>query len=101
VLALFLGNRGYRCERDLVFDIPGFQRAMKNSKDVLELSQILRSQGFSHLMINHRLFDSWASSNFTKLQLQNLSRFSKEAIRPLLITESGQALYELVSMKEK
>jgi hypothetical protein len=53
------------------------------------------------LMINHQLFDSWARSNFTKPQLRNLKRFFKTATRPLLFTQTGQALYELVAVKAK
>jgi hypothetical protein len=99
VMALFLGNRGYRCERDVVFDIAGFQRELVSAKDAMELSAALRRQGVSHLMINHQLFNPWAESNFTVRQLQHLSNFFHNGIRPLLTTKSKHALYELRSVE--
>jgi hypothetical protein len=79
----------------VVFDIGGFQRGLVSGKHASELSAFLRDQGVSHLMINHQLFNPWAESNFTERQLQHLSDFFRDGVRPLLTTKSGHALYEL------
>jgi hypothetical protein len=99
VLALFLGNRGYRFKRNIIFDIHGFQMELEKSDNQIELNRDLRNKAYSHLMINHALFNTWAQENFSNEKQQSLALFFKNYTRPIYTTRTGHILYALLPEK--
>lgn len=99
VFALFLGKRGYRFNRDIVFDNEGFGRLLAMNDDPISLGKALHQEGYSHLMINHRLFNHWVVSNLSEKQRRCVELFLRTAVRSLLTTTSGHVLYALVPEK--
>ncbi len=95
VLALFLGNRGYRFKREIEFDINWFRSALTGVKSHVELSRRVTDNGYTHLMINHQLFNNWAHTNCNDAEQQVLASFLDLDTRPVYKTGNGHILYEI------
>jgi hypothetical protein len=95
ILALFLGNRGYYCERSIIFDIAGFWEALDSADTAEAVADKLRSKGFSHIMINQGLFVPWTNLNLNKEALSRMVTFFREEARTLIRTDTGYLLLEI------
>jgi hypothetical protein len=81
ILFVFMGQRGYYCDREYVFDMV-FNRSMlqefvKKSQKPEEILQALKRNGITHMLICYDIFDRWVrdEANFTIREQQLLERF--------------------------
>ena len=94
ILGLFLGNRLYYSDRELIFDINEFKESVNKSDSEEVLLEDLRGKGFTHLMIRFDLLNQWTSTQFNDRKRELLKLFFTEHIRPVL-SKDGYGLFEL------
>ncbi|MFH2045370.1 MAG: glycosyltransferase family 39 protein [Pseudomonadota bacterium] len=90
VLCLFLGNRRYYSDRDVIFDGNLFIASVKNK----EILSDLKKKGITHLLIWYNPFDKWANNNFNDKDKLLLEKFFKENT-VLVFSKKGYGLFEL------
>jgi hypothetical protein len=93
ILAIFLGNRGYYFDRDVLFDmkLPIPESGDADSRQTVEA--LLRKQGITHLLIRYDLFDRWLGT-LTEHHREFLARFFQHQTR-LLFSSGGHGLFTL------
>jgi hypothetical protein len=87
VYLIFLGKRGYYCDRDYLFNMNIMGDLIKSSDNSEEIARGFHNRGITHILINYRIFERWMSSNFSE-EKQRLTQdfFKKHA--DLLFLES-------------
>ena len=94
LLGIFLGNRGYYCDRAIIFDFGLFKNSVQQAVSPEDLTTILKRSGFTHLLVRFDLFNQWAESQFNareKVIIQGF--FNNQANR--LFSKAGHGLFEL------
>ncbi len=94
VLALYLGNRRYYFEREVVFGTGIMQRSVPRNGGPEKIVDALKSQGITHLVVGTELFERLAPLIFDEQRLPVVMAFFKSKVR-LLFFENGYAVYEL------
>ena len=98
VLFIFLGKRGYYCDRKYVFDMNGNKSTLRqlvkkvNTPD--KILQGLKGGGITHLLINNDIFNRWVKINFTHKDQQLLQAFFKKYVK-LLFFKKGYGMFQL------
>jgi 4-amino-4-deoxy-L-arabinose transferase-like glycosyltransferase len=83
VFLLFLGNRGYHCDRDYLLGEGRFKRLVEEASDASALYEGLSRIKVTHLAIYAPLFDKWAQDNFSAEQHHLLKRFFSDEAKVL------------------
>jgi hypothetical protein len=93
VLGVFLGNRRYYCDRDLIFD-GTLEAGIRSAASAEVLATMLRKKGFTHVIIQHDLFDKFILS---RLSVDRLTLFQTFIINHTksLFSEDGHMVFEL------
>jgi hypothetical protein len=78
VLFLFIGNRGYYCDRDYVLGEEGFRNLVRESDRPDELWSGLKARGITHLLIYLQIYDKWVGGNFGPEESETLRGFHKD-----------------------
>ncbi|MBW1824543.1 MAG: glycosyltransferase family 39 protein, partial [Deltaproteobacteria bacterium] len=94
LLFIFLGKRGYYCDREYVFDIGILERLIKSSESPEDILNGLDKQGITHILIYYHLFEKWMSDNFSEEKLFLTQRFFREHVE-LLFHENGFGVLNL------
>ncbi|WP_419655472.1 glycosyl transferase, family 39 [Desulfosarcina variabilis str. Montpellier] len=94
ILAVFMGNRRYYFEKDVVFGISSFQETVINAPANSRLGKILINNHYTHLMIGITLFEKWANGIFNDDQNRKIAQLVHEDCR-LLFTKNGYALFQI------
>jgi hypothetical protein len=93
VLGVFLGNRRYYCDRDLIFD-GTLEAGIQSAASAGALGRILRDKGFTHLVMQVDLFDKFILSRLSADRLNLFHAFIKNHTKNLF-SEGGHILFEL------
>jgi hypothetical protein len=64
LLFIFLGKRGYYCDREYLFDMEMFKDLISGSRGPDDILTGLRDREITHLLVNDRLFERWVKDNF-------------------------------------
>ena len=92
ILCLFLGNRRYYSDRDVLFGENIFISYVKNKNKIISN---MRKKGITHLLIWHNPFNRWANNNFNDKEKELVNNFFKE--NTMLVFSKGEyGLYELI-----
>jgi len=79
ILFVFMGNRGYYCERDYVFDMINnmstLENLVKGSDDPEQIFFGIKGMGVTHLLVNFDILDRWVKANFAEREQGLLARF--------------------------
>ena len=59
ILGVYIGNRGYYSDIDIIFSIDLLQKLASKAKSSKYISENLRERGISHLLVNYELFNFW------------------------------------------
>jgi hypothetical protein len=94
VFMLFLGNRGYYCDRDYVLGEGRFKRLVEKASDPSALLEGLSRMKVTHLAVYAPIFDRWARDNFSAYQRHLLKSFFSGKTR-LLFHQNQVGVYEL------
>jgi 4-amino-4-deoxy-L-arabinose transferase-like glycosyltransferase len=95
LLALFMGNRRYYSDRELIFGNSLFLKLVKKVDSDEAILNDLQRRGFSHLLIRYDLFNNWTDKQFSDREKEMLKVFFVRDARHLL-SKSGYGLFELV-----
>jgi 4-amino-4-deoxy-L-arabinose transferase-like glycosyltransferase len=93
VLGVFLGNRRYYCDRDLIFD-GSLEAGIRSAASAEVLATTLREKGFTHVIIRYDLFDKFILSRLPADRLNLFHSFIKNHTKSLF-SEDGHILFEL------
>lgn len=95
ILFLFLGKRGYYCDREYLPNRHGdLKQLVKSSKDARGVWRGLRQMGITHLVIQSAFFDRWANDVFSHQEQGRLRVFFNEYL-VLLYSRNGVGVFEL------
>jgi len=94
LLGLFLGNRRYYSDRELVFGNNQFRSIVKKAASHAEILSALKGRGYTHILIRFDLFNRWAALQFNAREKKFLDTFFKKHVR-LLIAHRGYGLFQL------
>jgi dolichyl-phosphate-mannose-protein mannosyltransferase len=75
IFFIFIGNRGYYCDRDYVFDNNTLHKIVKGSDSPEQVLNKLIDKGNTHLLIRYDLFDKWKKDAFNNRELYLLKQF--------------------------
>jgi hypothetical protein len=87
VLFFYLGNRGYYCDRDYLFDmqkgVSTFWEIVKRTNSPEEVLTELKKMGVTHLLIRYDIFDRWVKNDFEDRERTIVSQFFKKYVKSL------------------
>jgi len=94
ILGLFLGNRRYYSERELIFGVGEFKEIVNRVDSEKKLLKELRDKGFCYLIIRFDLFNQWTNRQFDDRKKEMLKIFFAEHVRHVF-SKNGYGLFEL------
>jgi hypothetical protein len=94
ILTVFLGSRGYYCDRPIVFGYRHFQQIILSAKSSDDVLNQLSTEGYTHLMIRHDLFARWASSELEKNRKRLMAELFNKKVK-LKFTKGGYGVYAI------
>lgn len=75
ILFMFLGKRGYYCDKKYRLDSGLFFEIMKRSDSPEQVLAEIKNKGITHFLIRYDLFDKWKKDNFSDNKLYLLDKF--------------------------
>lgn len=94
ILCVFMGNRLYYSDRNMVFNEELFRKTVKQSRLAKTVFLGLEREGITHLLIRHDLFNSWLIDNFDEREKMMIKNFFYEHAN-LLFSKNVYELFEL------
>jgi hypothetical protein len=98
VLFLFMGNRGYYCDREYLFDMEGskslIQQIVENSDQVEDIGEALLTMKITHILMHDGIFRRWVDTNPNNKTRWLIRQFVNRYLE-LLCTRNGYSLYAL------
>ena len=98
ILAIFLGNRRYYSDRELIFGKNLFRSLVKNTDSSAKMASEIRRLGFTHLLIRYDLFNNWSAVQFNENEKEMLKIFFRGHLATLF-SQSGYGLMRLEPKK--
>jgi hypothetical protein len=92
VLFLFVGGRGYFCDRDYILGEGTLAQFVRGARTPEEVSSELRSTGVTHLLIFHPLFEKWVKDNFQEEKQKLLKKFFEKYVQFLFFRDGFSVL---------
>ena len=83
LLALYLGNRIYYCDREMVCNDDFIKKAIAAATSADSLADILQTQGFSHLLIRYDYFTYFILNNLSNERRMLFHRFLETKTKKL------------------
>ena len=89
ILFLFMGKRGYYCDKEYVLDMVSnrslLRQLVKRSSKPEEILRGLRGNGITHMLIRYDIFDRWVKDEgqFTIREQELLERFFEKYVELL------------------
>ena len=96
LLVLFMGNRRYYSDRDMIFGINLFRKIIKKSDTAQAAQKELQHRGFTHLLIRYDLFNQWTDKQFNTIEKMRLKTFFARDTRQVL-SQKGYGLFQLAN----
>lgn len=101
ILFIFMGNRGYYCERDYIFDMYGYRSALQETVKIAGSAEKIWvnfvKEGITHLLINKPLFTKWLMQNFPQKDQELVGAFFSDYLCAVS-SNKGYHLYRLKSI---
>lgn len=98
ILFIFLGKRGYYCDREYVFDMNNRKSTLRqlviNSNTPEDVLHGIKDMGITHLLIHYDIFYRWVKTNFTTKDEHLLQAFFKKYVK-LLFFKKGYGVSRL------
>jgi len=97
ILGVFLGNRGYYSERELIFDYNKYLWNLLNQNgSAQQISSNLKKAGITYMIIRYDLFENWINNQYNENQRRILDDFFKNHMK-LLFSKGGYGLFKVNS----
>jgi hypothetical protein len=98
VYLLFIGNRGYYCERDYFYDTSETGRALlrilNSAGEEKNIREGLENLGITHLLVRQNLLLRFLNDNLSPVQRERWVRFGNRYLQ-FLFGENGYSVYKL------
>jgi hypothetical protein len=94
VLAIYLGNRIYYCDRRMICKDALFEKSIASAASADSLAESLKIRGFSHLLIRSGLFKQSVLDHLSREQRMVFNLFLKTRTRQLF-AKRGYHVYEI------
>lgn len=95
ILGVFLGNRRYYSDRQMVFNFKKFLLdTHKQNLSTKEVTASLNDAGITHLIIRFDLFNQWVDNNFDEHQKRKLAHLFKTHM-DLVFSKGGHGVFKL------
>ena len=83
ILFVFIGKRGYYCDKEYQLDNGSLYKIVKRSDSPEQILSELKNMGINHLLIRYDLFDKWKKDIFNDKKLYILNQFMLRYCRML------------------
>lgn len=94
VMLVFLGSRGYYCDRSYVYGDEALGSVFLISENAQEMNSKLKDRGITHLLIYDPLFGRWVSGNLKERAERSLKPFFLNYAK-LLYSQNGFSVFAL------
>ena len=94
ILGLFLGNRSYYSDRELVFGDRFFKHTVIREGSAREIADALKAQKITHILVHYRILKRWSGHNFSHQEMVKLKDFFKNHA-DLIFHKGKYGLYQL------
>ena len=98
LLFMFIGKRGYYCDRDYIPDTAGelnrLYKVIINSSSHKEVARNFRKRGITHLVVNINLLNKWVNNLFRLEKRKWVIQFFADRLIPVYAT-NGIVVFEL------
>jgi len=94
VMLIFLGSRGYYCDRDYVYGDEALGSVFQGSNSAEEMRSKLKGMGITHLLIYDPLFGRWVHSNLKESLEKGLKPFFLNYVK-LIYSKNGFSVFAL------
>lgn len=99
VLFVFVGNRGYYCNRTYLFDMKNSRSRLatlfSTSHDAQKVWSKLKNEGITNFLINIDIFNRWAAETFNASGMELIRVFFRRYLR-LVYSKNGYGVFDLV-----
>lgn len=95
ILALFLGNRLYYSDREMVFSRSLFEKLVEPSDSAAMMARKMNQMGFSHLLVRFDLFNRWSSERINNREKQRMILDFFNHRTKQLFSSGGYGLFQL------
>jgi 4-amino-4-deoxy-L-arabinose transferase-like glycosyltransferase len=92
LLFIFLGKRGYYCNREYMFDMEMLKDLINDSKKPDDILTGFRDRDITHLLVNDRLFERWVKDNFGEDKQALVRQFFRENVELLFYKNGVRAM---------
>ncbi|MFC1840477.1 ArnT family glycosyltransferase, partial [Thermodesulfobacteriota bacterium] len=92
---IFLGKRGYYCDREYLFGMGIMSDLIKRAGDPEDILKGFHKRRITHLLVGYNLFDRWVKDNFTE-EKQKLARDFFRKHTNLLFSDNGFGVNMLI-----
>jgi len=96
ILFVFLGKRGYYCDRNFILGESRFGHLLKGVNEPGEVLRKLKGKRITHLLINYHIFDKWVNDQLTPKEKEVMKLFFKKHIK-LLYYKDNYGISELIN----
>ena len=83
ILFIFLGRRGYYCDREYLFDMGMLKNIIVKSDEPKDILKGLKEKYITHLLVNYSLFGRWMKDNFSEKEILLTQQFFREYVVPI------------------
>ena len=94
ILFVFMGKRGYYCDREYIPEEKIFLRSVRRANDAGELCTELKREGITHLLVHGGFLGRWAEADLRDSQKRVLQDFFKRYVT-LLFSQNGVDVFVL------
>jgi hypothetical protein len=94
VMLIFLGSRGYYCDRDYVYGDEALGSVFQGSNSAEEMRSKLKGMGITHLLIYDPLFGRWVHGNLKESLEKGLKPFFLNYVK-LIYSKNGFSVFAL------
>ena len=94
ILGLFLGNRSYYSDRELIFGESFFKNVVIREDTGKEIAGAFKAKEITHILVYYRVFKPWSDHNFDHRERVKLTDFFKNHAN-LVFSKGEYGLYRL------
>ena len=94
IFCLFLGNRSYYSDREMVFGDFDFEGFVKNADSAVTLVAEFKKRGITHLFVKYDIFKRWSGQQFNAREKKVIVTLFKTHA-DLVFESGGYGLYRL------
>ncbi|MBW1855731.1 MAG: hypothetical protein JRJ00_13800 [Deltaproteobacteria bacterium] len=94
IMCMFLGNRSYYSDREVVFRYNLVPKAALQEYSSEKILIDLKKRKITHILIRYDLFSKWLQDNYSEREKEVINKFFKKHTS-LLFSKNGHGLYQL------